>query len=185
MPRVVAAYPRFIDRLRCDQMNHFIYNSPPLFYILYGPTGTGKTRFAHALARTYFHEDPFTHITSTRTRPWFDGYDGHSVALFDEFTDESLTVSWLKRLTDRYIFNVEVKGAVTPWYPRVIILCSNITPEPNTTFFQSAFVTLSDADGAALGRRLTLAVDTSVLGWQQLIYPLPVDVTRIIRLRTP
>ncbi len=183
VPSVVARYPKFVNTLRALQMESFHYTDHPLFYIFYGPTGTGKTRFAHSLARTLFDEVPFTHITSTRSRPWFDGYDGHSLVLFDEFDNDSLSIAWLKRLTDRYIINVEVKGAVTPWYPRVIVLCSNLTPIRGTTFFQSAYPGLSDADCGALVRRLTLAVDTSMDGWERLLFPLPLDVSTLIQRR--
>ena len=183
LPQQVQRFPKFVRLLQTEQLKQFHYTEPPLFYVLHGPTGSGKTRFAYDLAWSYFKEIPFSAIPGQPSRPWFDGYDGQSLALLDEYTSESLTVYNLKRLTDRYILNVEIKGSTVPWFPRIIVLCSNISPDSGESFFQSAYPGLSVPDDNALLRRLTLAVDTSIDGWQLLLLPLPRDVSKIVQRR--
>lgn len=73
--KVLAKYPRFVDTL-------YQYCPPqrvdaPEVNLLYGPSGCGKTRHAR--------QDPDVWATPISSQGWFDGYDGHSSVLFDDF----------------------------------------------------------------------------------------------------
>lgn len=93
---------------------------PPEVYALVGKPGTGKTRYVHDK-----HED----IWSWGGDRWFDGYDGHEIALFDDFDGGDLSYRMLLRVLDRYPMKVPVKGGFSVWIPRRIYLTSNLRPE--------------------------------------------------------
>lgn len=101
---------------------------PPKVYIWHGVTGTGKTRGAFDMARSDY-DDSFWVWPGG---PWFDGYRGQRVAIFDEFhggDEQSIPFSLWKKLCDRYPLTVPVKGGFSNWAPEVIIFTSNIHPD--------------------------------------------------------
>lgn len=87
-------------------------------FVLYGEPGTGKTR-------TAFEYDPglYTHPGG----PWFDGYDGQRVVLFDDFAGSCFRLQYLLKLCDRYPMDVPIKGAFVRWIPRRIYITSNLS----------------------------------------------------------
>lgn len=101
---------------------------PPLTSVHWGPTGTGKTRYAFDLARDDY-DDSFWVWPGGE---WFDGYRGQKVAIFDEFhggSEQRIPFSLWKKLVDRYPLQVPVKGGFTNWSPEVIVFTSNIDPK--------------------------------------------------------
>lgn len=95
--------------------------------VLYGPTGTGKTRWIHdnlPHAETYW-------VTSARSNgdPWMDGYDPtiHKYVVIDEFYG---WIAWntILRMLDRYPLQVETKGGQVQFTPRMIFITSNKPP---------------------------------------------------------
>jgi hypothetical protein len=79
--------------------------SRPKVYWLFGPTGTGKTKFVVdrcGLQNVY--------ISSNGLR-WFDGYNNQQNVLFDDFRSSHIEFSYLLRLLDGYPVRVEVKGS--------------------------------------------------------------------------
>lgn len=86
--------------------------------LLLGDTGVGKTRFVF---------DNFKGVYSVFNMcvPWFDGYDGQEVVLFDECGEGMMGYNVLKQLTDRYPYRVPIKGGSVPWMAKVIFLTSN------------------------------------------------------------
>jgi len=102
---------------------------PPAIFWLHGSTGTGKTRSAFELGRVLASGDSDIWISSGGLR-WFDGYDGQSVAIFDEFRSKHVTsFAFLLRLLDRYPFQVEFKGGFVAFIPRFIIITCNHDPD--------------------------------------------------------
>ena len=93
----------------------------PQIKILWGPTGTGKTRYVYD---NHDLEDIF------RIEPeykWFDGYFGQKIVLFDEYKNQ-FTTRTLLQLIDRHPMRVAIKGGFAIWKPELIYFTSNIDP---------------------------------------------------------
>lgn len=101
--------------------------------LLWGPTGTGKTRFCHeqGAKRVAFNGR------------FYAGYRGEPVVYFDEVPLQRWPRDEFLRMTDRYPHEVEVKNGWRNWCPRVIYFTMNEDPTP-----------LLEAD-EALARRFT------------------------------
>lgn len=85
--------------------------------LLVGPPGAGKTRFVK-------ENHPEHWSTPLQKEMWFDGYDGHEVALLDDFTGQ-MPLTLLLQLLDRYVVQVPVKGGFTWWTPKIVYVTSN------------------------------------------------------------
>lgn len=104
----------------------------------WGDAGTGKTRAVY--------EKEGYEIYSKPDGPWFDGYEGQDVVLFDDYTGDLPSGQFLK-LLDRYPMKVPVKGDFVNWTPKRIYLTSNLSPEE---WYPNA----SAATHAAIRRRI-------------------------------
>lgn len=85
--------------------------------VLCGPPGCGKSRYAVGATHDYFMLDP----GSNGTNVWFDGYEGQSTLIIDDFYG---WIRWtmLLRLLDGYQCRLPVKGGfVYAEYTRVFI----------------------------------------------------------------
>lgn len=72
--------------------------------LLWGPTGTGKSRNARWVVgdrRIYDKPDG----------KWWDGYDGEEITIWDDFDPEETTIKSLLRLIDWVPARIEIKGA--------------------------------------------------------------------------
>lgn len=100
----------------------------PLIFWLWGPTGVGKTRLAFkcgkAISRLLDGPPDDIWISSGSLR-WFDGYDGQSVAIFDDFrAKHASSFAFLLRLFDRWPMSVEFKGGFVEWTPsHIFVTC--------------------------------------------------------------
>lgn len=113
-------YQRGIEKV-VQQVRREREKIPPVVKYIWGPTGSGKTRFAYDN-----HEDIWTYPG----KGWFDGYSGQKVALLDDLrADDGLSFGFLLRLLDRYPLDVPVKGGHVVWDPEIIYITSNIKPE--------------------------------------------------------
>lgn len=91
----------------------------------HGPTGTGKTLRAFNEA----DEKGLVPYVKSGASKWFDGYDGDSFVIFDDFRDSHLEFGFLLRLLDRYPMRVELKGSSRQWKATRIIITSPSPPE--------------------------------------------------------
>lgn len=91
----------------------------PEVIVLWGPTGTGKTRRVHEALGT---------LWSWPGGQWFDGYRNQDNALFDDF-DGEIPFRLLLRLLDRYRLQVPIKGGFVWWNPKTIWITSNKHPD--------------------------------------------------------
>lgn len=94
--------------------------------LLVGSPGTGKTRYVKDN-----HPDHWS--TPLQKEMWFDGYDGHEVALLDDFTGQ-MPLTLLLQLLDRYVVQVPVKGGFTWWTPKIVYVTSNYPIDEWYTF---------------------------------------------------
>lgn len=92
----------------------------PKTELLWGKTGTGKTRYVHDFARIHYDDDLWVYSGGG----WFDGYCGQRVVLFDDYYGDVPFGLFLKVL-DRYRVNVPVKGGFVSWQPERIFVTSN------------------------------------------------------------
>lgn len=113
-------YPRAIETM-------VLRNSTPRTWktqvkVLWGPTGSGKTSAVHA-------EVELSNLYSHPGGQWFDGYEGQSDGLFDDFGGSEFKLTYLLKLLDAYPMRVPVKGSFVQWVPKRIWITSNHHPE--------------------------------------------------------
>lgn len=105
---------REYKRLKCPNRNWQTET-----HVLYGPTGTGKSKWAL---------EQFPGAYWKQRSNWWDGYTGQSVVVLDEFYGW-LPYDLLLRLADRYPLLVETKGGQTTFLAKTIIITTNKKPE--------------------------------------------------------
>jgi hypothetical protein len=88
--------------------------------VLWGRTGTGKTRFCYEQIKDSTYWSPGDY-------QWFDGYEGQRIVIIDDYRGEYPLPLFLK-LLDRYPMRVPVKGSFVEWCPKKIFITSNIEP---------------------------------------------------------
>ena len=89
--------------------------------VLWGPTGTGKTRRA-------FTECENPYIWDPDMKSWFDGYSGQKHVIFDEFRGQ-LPMGTMLRLLDRYPCRVQYKGGSAQFVADKIYITSPKHPK--------------------------------------------------------
>ena len=89
-------------------------------FVLWGKTGTGKTRFVHEQAEG-------RSLWTVSSHDWFDGYCNHEIVLLDDYRGE-YPIALFLRLIDRYPMQVPVKGGFTEWNPSKVYITSNVEP---------------------------------------------------------
>jgi len=111
---------RFIDEftLGCQKPR----SEMTKLYIIYGPGGTGKSRFAFDNCPSAFWN------AGMESYKWFDGYRGQDTMVLDEFDPKAMPFRKLKLLLDRYPIQVELKGTSTNFIGSRIIIISNYDP---------------------------------------------------------
>lgn len=100
-------------------------NRPMHVFVLTGPTGTGKSRFAYDYDNKACWKPP---ADGSGANHWFDGYGGQATVVWDEFTDTQASLPFLLRLLDRYPLSVQFKGGYVPFNPKTIVLTSMQPP---------------------------------------------------------
>ena len=128
LKEVVQAHPK--QSIRYSRGIQFTYShlkaptehKVPEVWLLYGPTGTGKTRYAMA------QNDPFKKSGSS---PWFDGYDHSSTLIFDDFGGKTsrMPLTDVLNYTDRYPVKLPVKGNFVDRNCDLLIITTNIHPQ--------------------------------------------------------
>lgn len=121
----------------------------------YGPTGTGKSREAHAIL-----DAAPSRWVAPLNLDWFDGYHGQEAVLFDDFRKSTLGTKYgftgLLRLLDRYPVTVNIRNhQPEPWIPKLIIITCNVGPRDCYSWHDNAGETHDREDIAQLLRRIT------------------------------
>lgn len=101
-------YHKGIEKYRCMIQREKI---PSFRHIkitwLYGNTGTGKTRHCYDK-----HPELFKLPMGDQQQIWFDGYDGESVILMDEFYSQ-IKFNFFLQITDGYPLRIPIKTTHT------------------------------------------------------------------------
>lgn len=88
-------------------------------HIIWGPTGTGKTRWA---------VDQGAAIVEVDKNGFMHNYENQPILLWDDFNPDTISREMFLRLTDRYDVTVNVKGGTCRWNPRAIYITTNYNP---------------------------------------------------------
>jgi len=91
--------------------------------VLWGPSGTGKSKLAYELSEAqggeFYAKVPFNQ--------WWDGYEGESLVLIDEYAGQ-WPLDYLLVILDRYRVRAEIKGTTWPLAATKFIITSNLHP---------------------------------------------------------
>lgn len=122
---VLARHPKFYDTL--NMLNRPKRQEPLEVHLLYGETGTGKTK---SVMDAHEDDDDFYPAPLNNGTMWYDTFDGHRKVLLDDFAGASSHISLvsLLRLLDRYAVMVPTKGSHTWWLPTQVYITTNILP---------------------------------------------------------
>ncbi len=101
-------------------------DSAPEVRWYWGPTGTGKSYAAKTEAAERYGRDEIWWARAGIK--WFQGYNGHKVALFDDFRPAWCKLHWLLRALDENPFGVENKGGERQWKPQCIYITCPLPP---------------------------------------------------------
>lgn len=118
----------------------------------WGPTGSGKTRAAYE--ETGNDDDTYT---CNGTSQWWDGYDGHSKVIIDDYRRDFCKFHELLKILDRYSYRVPVKGGYLPFNGRIIYIT---TPHS----IADTWANRTEEDLAQLKRRVTEEREFSTSG---------------------
>lgn len=119
------------DATRCAGASPIRYErAPPLRIVdvrcYLGPTGVGKSYSA-------YQEFPLA-FRKNNTK-WWDGYDDHTVVIWDDFDGSAIPICDALQLLDIYPLQVEIKGKMINFSATTIILTTNVHPNQ---WYQSA-----------------------------------------------
>ena len=105
-----------IEKLRGLQIP--VRDKAPEVIVLYGKTGTGKSKMAREMC-------PEAYIWGPEQGKWWDGYDGETEVILEEFRGQ-LPFGYILRLLDRYGMRVETKGSTVQFCATKIIITSPV-----------------------------------------------------------
>lgn len=117
-PVTYIKFYRGIERLR--DILTLERTSPPEIIVYYGETGAGKSRTARDITN-----EPYVWNPALGT--WFDGYDGETDVIFEEFRGQ-LPFGLLLSLLDRYTVKVQTKGGTRKFIATKIVFTSPLHP---------------------------------------------------------
>lgn len=89
-------------------------------HVIWGQTGTGKSRMANSEAPKAFQKQP--------NNKWWDGYNGHEDVILDDFRPSWFDISYMLNLLDRYPMKVEIKGGSVDFLARRLYITSCMHP---------------------------------------------------------
>lgn len=117
---VVAKYRAFLEHYASHKRRRTVFCAPTVT-VYYGTTGCGKTRRAYEEA-----EDPY--VWGPSQGSWFDGYQGQTDVILDEFRGQ-LPFGCLLQLLDGYPgVKVQVKGGMALWCAKRVWITSPTGP---------------------------------------------------------
>lgn len=118
-PKEYIKYHRGIEKFRSLMIEPRSWVTE--VHVLWGKTGTGKSRMARELCNDYW-------VWTPQRGSWFDGYDGHEDVIMEEFRAQ-LPLGFMLTLLDRYECPVQVKGGTVEFCPKKIVITSPKHPK--------------------------------------------------------
>lgn len=155
--RCYKAIDQVIERRIKKKMRQQPMYEPPNVYWFCGPTGTGKTMFAHQLSGIFKIDETYVRTGAK----WCDGISDNCLfVIWDEFRRGDAKFREMLNVLDGYRgIRVEVKGGSRNWRPRCIIFT---TPhDPHRTFMENEETkwNLEEGQFEQLTRRIKRVVD--------------------------
>lgn len=149
-----GAYIRYKRAITSDIEDRRPHRSwPTKLFILWGETGTGKSRFcARNCPDAYWKS----------RGDWWDGYEGHECIIIDEFYGW-LPFDFLLRLCDRYPLQLPVKGGFRKMVAKTLIITSN---KPYRDWYGER---ITDTMWRAFERRITMCSEAPEMGIMELL----------------
>ncbi len=142
---VMVKYHRGMSAALSHYLGRTPRGDPPLVFVHYGPTGSGKT---HYVFDKHPVHDVWRAPISVSGSQWFDNYLGQPVALFDDFDGHHPAITVMLQVLDKYPLSVPVKGSHIAWLPSTIYITTNL---PFATWYPEAL----PAHKEALKRRVS------------------------------
>lgn len=116
-PLMYCRYHRGIEKLQHNKGEKW---REVKVHILWGPTGTGKTRQVMEMDNVYKIDPPYQ---------WWDGYMGEDILLIDDFRIGNIPRGMLLNLLDGYRLRLETKGGHTWALWKEVYITTNFNPE--------------------------------------------------------
>lgn len=113
-PALFLRYHKAVDKIRSLKIPQRDWKTT--VSVILGPTGTGKSRYAHEK-----YPDAFWKTADQ----WWDNYEGEETVIFDEFDGSWFPFTQLLRILDRYKLKVPVKGGFVSFAAKKIVIISN------------------------------------------------------------
>lgn len=93
----------------------------PEIWVLWGPSRTGKSAFAHVNWPDAYWKD--------FGEPWWDNYAGQETIVIDDMRPGYMPLTTAQHLLDRYPMHLPVKGAYVECLARRIVITTNLRPD--------------------------------------------------------
>lgn len=96
--------------------------------VLYGKTGTGKTRTAMEESIKISGEYPYKTTGAQMATKWWDGYENQSALVIDEY-DSQIACTEMLNILDGYQLRLQIKGGFTYAMYNTVYITSNVHPK--------------------------------------------------------
>lgn len=118
-------YTKLIDKILPYEETR---NTAPNVIWIYGPSGSGKSRYAQQIATRLEVSHQYRTYYKSGNNKWFNGYDSHEITIINDIRQDTLQFNELLQLTDRHPVQVEIKGSSRQFKSEVIIITSSKHP---------------------------------------------------------
>lgn len=116
-PLMYCRYHKGIEKLQHKKGDKW---RPVEVHVLWGKTGTHKTRTVMEMDSVYKIDPPYT---------WWDGYNGEEILLIDDYKTGHIQRGMLLNLLDGYRLRLETKGGHTWALWNKVYITTNFNPE--------------------------------------------------------
>ncbi len=124
----LAKYPRLISTLTTLYRPKWVEGGQGIkVYLFIGKTRCGKTK---AVYKRWACKDSFYEMPIATTSTWWDGFDGHTHVLMDDFCGAAshMRLDTLLKILDSYPRRVPVKSSFAWYWPKAVAITTNIHP---------------------------------------------------------